>query len=486
MTEPARKPTEEELQKILETLEEIDRRKTYRRFDFFTPYDKQKLFFAHGATKRERLLTAGNQQGKTEAGGFETTVHMTGLYPPWWKGRRWNRPTRGWIAGETSTAVRDNQQKKLCGEPGVDELFGTGLIPKELFVDKPSLARGVTDSYDTIQVRHASGGISVARCKSYEQGRTKFQGETLDWIWNDEEPPMEIYSEELARITATKGMIYTTFTSMQGETALVLRFLSQQSEDREVVRMGLIDALHISPDEHKRIIEGYLPYEREARIYGGIMRGEGRVFTTPEEQIMEPRLEHIPAYWVKLWGVDFGIGHPFAAALLVWDRDNDVIHVHHTYRIADALSIVHAEAMKRIGGNIPVAWPRDGHERDPNSGLPVAQGYKQHGLRMLDNHATWPEGGMSTYAGIKEMDERMRTGRFKVANHLNEFFEEYRNYHYKDNQVVKMKDDILSAVRVGIMMKREARALALGPQARRGGGSPTGGLARGIDFDPFA
>ena len=473
-----------ELREILETLEAIDYRKTYRQFDYFQPYPKQKQFFALGAAKRERLLTAGNQQGKTHAGAFETVCHMTGVYPPWWTGRRFDRPTKGWICGETSTAVRDNQQKKLCGEPGVEEAFGTGLIPKDAFADKPSLARGVTDAYDTIQVRHVSGGISIGRFKSYEQGRTKFQGETLDWIWDDEECPMEIYSEQLARITATQGVIYTTFTSMLGETTLVLRFFSEESADRAVVSMGLKDALHIPESEHARLIAQYLPYEREARIHGGIMRGEGRVFLTPEENLMETALEHVPDFWVKLWGIDFGIGHPFASALILWDRDTDIIHVHHTYRIADALSIVHAAAIKRTGGNVPVAWPRDGTERDAHSGEPLSAAYKKHGLLMLPEHATWPEGGVSTYAGIKEMDERMRTGRFKVARHLNEFFEEYRNYHYKDNKVVKIKDDILSAIRTAVMMKRFARAVMLGGASDRARNDPRNRFAIGTPNHP--
>src|ERR1700722_1032762 len=192
---PMAEPSAEELKEILAGLEALDYRRTYQQFFEFKPYAKQKEFLDAGATFPERLLIAGNQNGKTHIGAYEAACHLTGLYPDWWQGRRFDKPTKGWIAGETSLVVRDVQQKKLCGEPGVDELFGTGMIPKELFVDKPSLARGVTDAYDTIQVRHVSGGVSVARFKSYEQGRQKFQGETLDWLWPDEEPPMDIYSE---------------------------------------------------------------------------------------------------------------------------------------------------------------------------------------------------------------------------------------------------------------------------------------------------
>jgi hypothetical protein len=94
--------------------------KQFNRLAYFDAYPKQREFFELGATKRERLLMAGNQLGKTEAGAFEAACHLTGRYPSWWKGRRWDRPVRCWFAGETSTAVRDTQQKKLCGEPGVD------------------------------------------------------------------------------------------------------------------------------------------------------------------------------------------------------------------------------------------------------------------------------------------------------------------------------------------------------------------------------
>lgn len=469
-----------ELKEILRTLEEIDKRKTYQRLLYFTPYEKQKQFFKNGVAFQERLLTAGNQQGKSEAGAFEVACHLTGLYPKWWPGRRFDRPTRGWAAGESSETTRSVIQKKLCGEPGVSSQFGTGMIPKDLFADKPSLARGVTDAYDAIQVKHKSGGISILKFKSYPQGREMFQGETLDFIWNDEEPPMDIYLEELLRLTVTKGIMFTTFTSMKGETELVNRFYKERPD--AIVKMGLVDALHIKQEDWEDHIAKIPAYQREARIYGGIMRGEGRVFLTDEHVISEPLIEQVPPSWYKIWGIDFGIGHPFAAALLGWDKPNDIIHVLHTIRVKDAISIVHADAMRRIAGAVPVAWPRDGTEREASSGEPLSAIYKNHGLKMLHDHATWPEGGVSTHAGIVEMDERFKTGRLRVGQHLYEFFEEYRDYHYKDAKIVKVKDDILSAVRTGLMMKRFAIMAPLGGVRSR---SNTPTMARNVDFDVF-
>lgn len=474
-----------DLKAILEGLEAAAALKKYGgQWRFFEPYGKQREFFALGAVKRERLLMAGNQNGKTHAGAFEATCHLTGEYPKWWTGRRWDRPTRGWIAGETSLVVRDVQQKKLCGEPGVEEAFGTGMIPKDRFVDKPSLARGVTDAYDTIQVRHKSGGVSIARFKSYEQGRQKFQGETLDWGWADEEPPEDVYSEFLTRTTATGGMLFMTFTPLKGMSSVVMRFLDDKEEtaERGVVTMTIDDALHIPADERAKIIASWMPHEREARARGVPMLGSGRIFTAAEAAIAEPAVEHVPPHWAKIWGVDFGIGHPFAAVLLLWDKDADVLHVHHCLRMADALPIQHAAAMKPVGAAVPVAWPHDGSQREKTSGDTLAAAYKRADLLMLPTHATWPDGGISTEAGILEMDERMKTGRFKVAAHLSEWFEEYRLYHRKDGQIVKIKDDLMSATRVGVMMKRYARPVLLGAKREP---RLANQIAAGVDFPLF-
>jgi phage terminase large subunit-like protein len=458
-------PTAEEQRRVLQWAAE---RQKFNRLTYFSPYEKQRQFIDFGIDKRERLLMAGNQVGKSEIGAFEAACHMTGKYPKWWKGRKWDRPVRCWFAGETSTAVRDIQQKKLCGEPGVDADFGSGLVPRDSFADKPSLARGVTDAYDTIQVRHVTGGISVGRFKSYEQGRAKFQGETLDFVWFDEEPELSIYSEGLTRISATGGMVYMTFTPLKGMSKVVERFTEEKDEAREIVAMTIEDAKHIPPEERARIIAGYPAHEREARAKGVPLLGSGRIFQVSEAAISEP------------------IDHPFAAALILWDRDNDVIHVHHVIRMRDALPMMCALPMKALGASVPVAWPHDGNVRgDRNTGQTMAQLFKAQGLHMLHEWATWPDGGFSTEAGVTEMQERMATGRFKVANHLSEFFEEFRFYHRKDGQIVKQKDDILSATRIAIMMKRYAKQVPLGSlDTRRRNGEVQ--FAADMDIDLFA
>lgn len=450
---------------------------------FFDPYLKQLEFLTLGATKRERLLIAGNQNGKSITGAFEAACHLTGMYPPWWKGRVFAKPVRGWLAGETGEVVRDVAQQKLFGTPGVDEAWGSGMIPRRLLLDR-SLSSGARDLVDTVHVRHSSGGVSTVTTKSYEQGRRKFQGESLDFLWLDEEPPEDVYSEGLTRTTATNGVVLVTFTPLSGPTAVVNRFLDEPAQSRAVVTMTIDDAKHIPPDKKQEMIASWPAHEREARARGIPMLGSGRIFRTPEGAITEPAIDDIPPWWWKIIGIDIGIGHPFAAVLLLWDRDADVIHVHRTYRISDALPIVHAAAIRPWGDGIPVAWPKDAGDRDRGTGEPIAKLYKAQNLKMLDQHATWPDGSMSTEAGIMEWDEREKTGRLKVAAHLSEWLEERRLYHRKDGQIVKLKDDLMSATRIGLMMKRFARQVRLGGFLDAIHANPATHFARGSPNHP--
>ncbi|MGH7175306.1 MAG: terminase large subunit domain-containing protein [Minisyncoccia bacterium] len=484
----------EKLDTVLAGLEAAVERKTYWHMDFFLPYPKQKAYFDLGTSMRERMLFGANQSGKTEAGAFEVACHLTGRYPKWWNGRRFSKPVRCWVAGETSLAVRDTIQKKLCGEPGVISEFGKGMIPKSLFTDHPTMSRGVSDAYDTIQVRHTSGGISVLRFKSFEQGRGKFQGETLDFVWTDEECPMEIYTECKARITSTGGFLMGTFTPLKGRTDLVCHFLEDGEPDVGHVTMTLYEGHPPPGEDYATVIRGYPAHERDARVHGIPMLGSGRVFPYPEELIKEPSLppDAIPGHWRKLWAVDFSHGgiHPFAAVLLVHDTEADVIHIHHTVKVivkpgdAGGLPSNHAAAMKAVGIMVPVAWPHDGQmtigglsARDTAS---IAAQYRKEGLKMLGKWATFTDGGFGTEAGIQLLDTRMQNGLLKVGAHCTQWFEEYRNYHRDEGVIVKEKDDLMSATRIGVMQIRSAQPVPLGHRVMSRG--PNTGIASGLDF----
>ena len=164
-------------------------------------------------------------------GGYELALHLTGRYPEWWPGHRFDRPIEAWAAGKTNETTRDIIQRETLFGPikwfgrkkGVS---GTGLIPAE-DIDQETITwkRGIADFIDTIQIKSRFGGWSSLGIKSYEQGRGAFEGTAKDFIWDDEEPPLEIYTEQSIRLMTKSGLSALTFTPLEGMSDVVQAFL---------------------------------------------------------------------------------------------------------------------------------------------------------------------------------------------------------------------------------------------------------------------
>lgn len=411
----------------------------------------------------------------THSAAYEMAFHLTGRYPQWWQGKRFDRPITAWAGGVTSISVRDILQDKLFGQ-NWRELDHGILLPSDV-VDEPIMAKGVTGLIDTIKIRHTSGGISTLQFKSYEQGRTKWQGVGRDVIWLDEEPDLDIYTEALARTNATKGIMFATFTPLFGMSQVVTQYWEQgpydpadpngtgckkdkYNPDRALVLMGIRDVDHYSDEERQRIINSYPAFEREARANGIPSLGSGRVFKVAQEAISVPYIPEIPPHWPRIAAIDIGWDHPTAVSWLAWDRDADVVYLYDCYKASEVTIPEHASRIKKRGDWIPVAWPHDALQSDKQSGTQIADLYRGEGVNMLYERAQMemPDGSMtnSVEATLMMMEQRMLDGRFKVASHLTEWFEEFNVYHRKDGKIVKEKDDLISSTRYAMMMLRYA------------------------------
>jgi hypothetical protein len=220
--------------------------------------------------------------------------------------------------------------------------------------------------------------------------------------------------------------------------------------------MTIDDVEHYSAEEKARIIASYPAHELEARTKGTPTLGSGRIFPVSEESITVEQRE-FPSHWPRIGGMDFGWDHPFAAVEVVWDRDSDVVYVSRTHRLREATPVLQAAAI-RPWGNLLWAWPRDGRrETLEGAGIALAQQYKEQNLDMMHEHAQFEDGSVSVEAGLMLLLDRVKTGRFKVFNHLLDWLEEFRLYHRKDGRVVKESDDLMAATRYAIMMLRHAR-----------------------------
>lgn len=381
-------------------------------------------------------------------------MHLTGLYPDWWEGRRFDKPITVIAGSESAELTRDGVQRLLVGPPDREEDWGTGFIPASS-IHARTRRVGVSNALDSVTVRHVTGGFSTLLFKSYDQGRTKWQANTVDFVWFDEEAPEDVYLEGITRTNATSGSVMMTFTPLKGMSSVVARYLLEDSPDRATVTMTIEDAEHISPEERERIIASYPLHERDARTRGVPTLGSGLIFPVADEDIVVEPFK-IPKHWAQIGGMDFGYDHPFGAVRLAWDRDNDVLYVTANYRSRQSTPVIHAAALRQWGSWLPWAWPHDGMHHDKGSGIQLAAQYREQGLKMLPERATFLDGSNGVEAGVMEMLDRMQTGRWKVFSTCAEWLEERRLYHRKDGKIVKERDDVLCASRYAMMMLRHA------------------------------
>jgi phage terminase large subunit-like protein len=406
---------------------------------WYVPHARQKRFHKLGLEARERLFLAGNRVGKTLAGAAEVAFHLTGLYPAWWKGFRFERPVECWGASVTREATRDILQPAYLGSG-----LKPGLIPQRLIMDVMHKG-GVAAAADVVRVRHVGGGVSTLGFKSYDQGRLSFQGTARDVIHLDEEPPIEVYEECLLRTLTTGGHILLTMTPLLGVTEVVRHFASaERGAGKAVVKAAWQDAPHLKSEDMHRLRQSLRPHEVAARERGVPMLGRGKVFPVEEKEIGCERFE-IPEAFKKCVGIDFGWSNPTAAVWLAHDGARDVVYVTDIYWRAEATPAEHAAEILRRGEWIPAVGDPAGQAAGQSDGRSLFQLYEKAGLRLQP-------AANDVETGLMALLERMRSGRFKVFLDCAAWWEEFRNY-ARDmrGKIIKRDDHLLDATRYALM-----------------------------------
>ena len=419
-------------------------------------YPKHMAFFAAGPRYRERLMMAANRVGKTEGiGGYELTLHLTGRYPEWWRGRRFAKPVSAWAAGDTGKTTRDILQQKLLGPPGY---YGTGLIPKEDILRTPAKA-GIADAVEMIVVRHESGGESRVVLKSYDQRRESFQGTEQDIIWLDEEPPLDIYTESLLRTMTNDGMVMLTFTPLLGMSETVMAFLRdgevcERAEGTKFVGMATWDDVpHLSQKQKEDLWSSIPPFQRDARSKGVPQLGAGAIYPVPESELVVPDFE-VPVHWPRVFGMDVG-WNKTAAVFGALDQQSDTLYLYSEHYRGQAEPAIHAEAINARGRGIPGVIDPASRGRTQVDGQQLFVRYRQMGLDLtVANNAV--------ETGIYDVWQRMSTGRLKVFKSMTNWVAEFRLYRRDDKgRVVKENDHLMDATRYLVVSGLNRAALSL-------------------------
>lgn len=410
-------------------------------------YKKNLEFFAAGQRYKERLFMAANRVGKSESGAYESVCHATGIYPPWWVGRRFSSHTEGWACGTTGETTRDIVQAKLLGPVGE---HGTGMIPAHLIVKTTSRRGGIADALESIQVRHVDGKVSTIGLKSYQQGRESFEGTAKDWIWFDEEPPEDVYTEGLYRTVTTRGVVYTTFTPLQGMSEVVKGFVEPETHQADdfkwYVQAGWNDVPHIHEDEKKALIATTPPYQIKARTEGEPALGSGAIYPIAESEISVPATFIVPGNWPRAYAMDVGWNRT-AALWAAKNPANAQVIIFDEYYQGMGEPPTHAQGIKGRGDWIQGVIDPAANGRSQIDGSQLLVLYRKLGLHLtMADH--------SLEAGIQAVWTMLVTGQLKVSERCFNFFREFRQYHRDDKgkgKIVKKNDHLMDCMRYMVM-----------------------------------
>lgn len=206
-------------------------------------------------------------------------------------------------------------------------------------------------------VNRPSGFKAHIHIKSYAQGRSEFQGQTLHLVVLDEECTQEIYDEVNARMFASVGAKLTVCcTPIEGEPWLdTLRDEADKAEPTtSKYRLSTLDnpAVNKEKIEAIRKMYGNLDEEVQLRLLGiprlgsGLVYGD-KVFT--DEHVLEDTTYLDISTWTLNRAIDAGYRHPGCVWIAVSPDEKQMV-LYRSWLGKDCTIAQAAETIKSLSG----------------------------------------------------------------------------------------------------------------------------------------
>lgn len=415
---------------------EIEKRKAYPIYNYNRGgvVHKKQLAF-HKCLKRNRWVFGGNRSGKTECGAVEAVYMARGIHP--------YRPNRkdvfGWVVSLSREVQRDVAQSKVLK-----------YLPKSWIADVV-MSSGRKDDYengviDQIKIKNVFGGLSTIGFKSCDQGREKFQGSSLDFVWFDEEPPEDVYRECKMRVLDKKGDIFGTMTPLKGLTFVYDEIYLNSANSDEVwcEFIEWADNPFLDKDEIEEFSLTLPENELESRKFGRFRDDSGLVYTEFDENrhVIDPF--PVPFEWQNTLSIDPGLNNPLSCHWYCVDYDGNVFVVAEHYEAKRDIDY-HAEAIKRISDEI--GWRRgyDGriyslidsaaNQKTLASVKSVTELFYERGI------AVNPNVDKNLFSGIAKVKEYFKTDKIFIFRSCVNLIRELKSYRWGDGDVPIKRDD---------------------------------------------
>lgn len=412
-------------------------------------HKKQVLF--HKCKKRNRWIFGGNRSGKTECGAVECVYIARGIHP--YKKNKKN--TFGWVVSLSQQVQRDVAQEKILKYLNPDWIVDVTMLSGR----KDSLQMGVIDQ---IKIQNVFGGVSTIGFKSCDQGREKFQGASLDYVWFDEEPPKDIYDECRMRILDKKGEIFGTMTPLKGLTFIYEEIFLNKFNSKDVWYEFIewADNPFLKKSEVKLLTESMSESELQSRRYGLFFSDTGPVYSEFNENVHVIEPFSIPFDWQDTLSIDPGLKNPLSCHFYAVDYDGNVYVCAEHYQ--SGLSVEeHAAKIKEIAASLNWHYGFSGklealidsaaNQKTLASSKSVSELFYDNGINVNANV------DKDLFTGINRVKSYLKNNKLFIFKNCVNLIREIKAYRWgKEDLPIKKDDHSLDELRYYIMTKPKA------------------------------
>jgi len=441
---------EQIIYRILEIEKELKKRKSLGGLENYNTGKKKhkKQLAFHKCKKRNRWVFGGNRSGKTECGAVETIYMARGIHPY----RKNKDKVFGWVVSLSTQVQRDVAQAKILKYLNPDWIEEITMLSGK----KDSPTSGVIDQ---IKLRNVFGGISTIGFKSCDQGREKFQGSSLDFVWFDEEPPKDIYEECLMRILDKRGDIFGTMTPLKGLTFVYDEIFLNKKNNPEIWYefMEWADNPYLSKSEVSQLTCSLSDDQLESRRYGRFKSAEGLVYPEFDENecVIEPF--EIPKEWQDTLSIDPGLNNPLSCHWYCVDYDGNIYVVAEHYEAGQSVDY-HAQKIKEISKTL--GWHTDykgrieslidsaANQKTLASSKSVAELFYDNGI-LVNTKVN-----KDMFSGINTVKKYFKNRKIYIFKNCTNLIRELKSYWWGSGDTPKKYDDhCLDELRYYIMSK---------------------------------
>ena len=157
--------------------------------------------------------------------------------------------------------------------------------------------------------------------------------------------------------------------------------------------------------------------------------------------------------WYRIGGIHCQDSGDIAAGWLAHDKETDTIHLYHACVFKSEPFPMIEEGLNAQGRWIPIAWENK----------EVADKLLERGCNMIYEAVKDSDAVASVTA--RDIQDRMRTGRFKVAKHLKNWWDEMEAYPTVDGRVPRGTHPLMDCTRHAVSMLSYAKRQA--PKKRK-------------------